>query len=186
MANKQSSRRIEINRAPVLTLWAVVVAERLGFARDEALTMGRVVAGLNAYAKGKSLGLFKPAPEEVRRERKRLADGAQMHVDLLHRAVPVQQAADGLRAVAKGKPIAPESVQRYLESKFGDDLAAVEQAMQALARSLPVDDLAASAYRLYEAFRPQVPAGVRGWGAAGVLDLQRIRSASQQDAGAAD
>jgi len=42
------SRTIYINRAPVLTLWAAVVAERLGFSRDEALTLGRAVAGLNA------------------------------------------------------------------------------------------------------------------------------------------
>ncbi|GAB4478980.1 MAG: hypothetical protein OHK0044_26210 [Burkholderiaceae bacterium] len=56
--------RVTVNRAPVLTLWAAVVAERLGFDRDEALTMGRVVAGLNAYAKGKSLGIFKPAPKK--------------------------------------------------------------------------------------------------------------------------
>jgi hypothetical protein len=179
MATKESSGQLTVNRAPVLTLWAAVVAERLGFDRDEALTMGRVVAGLNAYEKGKSLGLFKPAPEEVRRERKRLEDGAQMHVDLMHRAVPVERTPDGLRAVSRGKPIAPESVQRYLEGKFGDRLSAVEQAMMALARSLPADELAASAYRLYEAFRPEVPAGVRGWGAAGVLDLQRIRDAAQ-------
>ncbi len=32
---------IEINRAPVLTLWAAVVAERLGFDWDEALTLGQ-------------------------------------------------------------------------------------------------------------------------------------------------
>ena len=38
------SRTIYINRAPVLTLWAAVVAERLGFRRDEALTLGRAVA----------------------------------------------------------------------------------------------------------------------------------------------
>jgi len=30
-----------INRAPVLTLWAAVVAERLGLDQDEALTVGR-------------------------------------------------------------------------------------------------------------------------------------------------
>lgn len=30
-----------VNRAPVLTLWAAVVAERLGVAWDEALTLGR-------------------------------------------------------------------------------------------------------------------------------------------------
>lgn len=49
---------IEINRAPVLTLWAAVVAERLGFHWEEALTLGRAVAGFNAYSKGKTLGLF--------------------------------------------------------------------------------------------------------------------------------
>ena len=37
-----------INRAPVLTLWAAVVAERLGFNPDEALSLGKAVAGLNA------------------------------------------------------------------------------------------------------------------------------------------
>jgi hypothetical protein len=59
-----------INRAPVLTLWAAVVAERLGFERNEALTLGRAVAGLNAYAKGKALGIFSPTPDEVRKKRK--------------------------------------------------------------------------------------------------------------------
>ena len=29
---------------------------------------------------------------------------------------------DGLRALAKEKPVDPESVERYLESKFGDGL----------------------------------------------------------------
>ena len=49
-----------MNRAPVLTLWATVVAEVLGFEHDEALTLGRTVAGLNADSKGVSLGLFQP------------------------------------------------------------------------------------------------------------------------------
>ena len=178
MAARSSSVQIKVNRAPVLTLWAAVVAERLGFDRDEALTMGRVVAGLNAYAKGKSLGLFTPAPEEVRRERKRLEQGAQMHVDLMHRAVTVTATPEGLRALSKGKPIAPERVQRYLEGKFGDALGMVERAMEELAASLAPEELARFAYSLYEAFRPEVPAGVRGWGAAGVLDLKRIRAAA--------
>ena len=101
-----------------------------------------------------------------------------MHVDLLHRAVPVTATPDGLRALSKGKPIAPESVQRYLEGKFGDALDAVERAMEKLAGSIDADELARSAYALYEVFRPEVPAGVRGWGAAGVLDLERIRKAA--------
>jgi hypothetical protein len=41
---------VMVNRAPVLTLWAAVVAEVLGFDHDEALTLGRAVAGLNAYS----------------------------------------------------------------------------------------------------------------------------------------
>ena len=45
----------------MLALWAAVVAERLGFARDEALTLGKAVAGLNAQSKGRALGIFTPA-----------------------------------------------------------------------------------------------------------------------------
>ena len=48
---------IEINRAPVLTIWAAVVAMHLGFDWEEALPAGRAVAGLNAYSNGKALGL---------------------------------------------------------------------------------------------------------------------------------
>jgi len=168
--------RVIVNRAPVLTLWATVVAQQLGFDRDEALTLGRVVAGLNAYSKGRSLGIFKPTPEEVTRERKRVAPGAVWHVELLHRAVPVVQTAEGLRALSKDKPIDPDSVRRYLDSKFGAALASVEDAMNALARSLSPDELARRAYELYEAFRPEIPAGVAGWGAAGVLDPARMRA----------
>jgi len=51
-----------VNRVPVLRLWAAVRAEVLGFEHDEALTLGRAVAGLNAYSKGVSLGLFQPTP----------------------------------------------------------------------------------------------------------------------------
>ena len=166
--------RVVVNRAPVLTLWAAVVAQRLGFHRDEALTLGRVVAGLNAYAKGRSLGIFKPAPEELRRKRATL--GEVLHVDLLHRAVPVVQTADGLRALSKDKPVNPQSVQRYLEGKFGGALGAVQEALVALAYSLPPEELAGQAYALYEAFRPEVPPGVSGWGAPGVLDLARVHS----------
>jgi hypothetical protein len=171
--------RVTVNRAPVLTLWAAVVAMRLGFDRDEALTMGRVVAGLNAYAKGKALGIFKPAPEAVQRERQRLRPGAQMHVDLLHRAVPVVHTDEGLRALSKDKPVSPDSVQRYLDGKFGDALADVEGAMATLAHSLAPDELAHRAYDLYEVFRPAVPAGTKGWGAPGTLDTAQIRAASR-------
>ena len=53
-----AKKKIKINRAPVLTLWAVVVAERLGFDKESALTLGKAVAGLNAQSKGRNLGIY--------------------------------------------------------------------------------------------------------------------------------
>jgi hypothetical protein len=50
-------------------LWAAVIAERLGFERDEALTLGKVVAGLTAQSKGQRLGIFTQSPSAVRRTR---------------------------------------------------------------------------------------------------------------------
>src|SRR6516162_9715497 len=47
---------ISINRAPVLTLWAAVVAERLGFDEDEGLSLGKALAGLTAQTKGRRQG----------------------------------------------------------------------------------------------------------------------------------
>jgi hypothetical protein len=167
---------IKVNRAPVMTLWAAVVAEHLGFDEDEALTMGRVVAGLNAHAKGKALGLYAPHPKTVKEERRRLEEETTLHVALLHWAVPVVRTPAGLRAVSNDKPVTPESVQRYLLSKFKEALPEVKAAMDALAATLSPSDLATRAYELYEQFRPVVPAGVRGWGAVGEFDLEKLRS----------
>jgi len=173
-------RTISINRAPVLTLWAAVVAERLGFDREEALTLGRAVAGLNAYSKGVSLGLFTPAPKEVREKKKKLRPKETITVDLLQRAVPAVHTKDGLRALTKNKPDKPESVERYLESKFGDALKDVRAVMQQLAKSRTPKKLSGEAYQLYEQFRPSVPAGTRGWGGKGTLDLKTIRELARK------
>lgn len=174
---------VSINRAPVLTLWAAVVAERLGYDWDEAVTLGRSVAGLNAASKAGALGLAKPG-EKGAGERGTKAPaapkapkaGESLAVPLCGRNVPAVKTKDGVRATHDGKPTDPASVHRYLESKFGESLAAVRAAMTALARSRTRDDLAGSAFELYERFRPGVPKGVRGWGAKGELDLAKIRA----------
>jgi hypothetical protein len=167
---------LKINRAPVLTLWAAVVAERLGFDREEALTLGKSVAGLTAQSKGQRLGIFTPSPEAVRRKRAEKAKKAGVFaVALLGRAVPVLDTDEGLRAVGKDqKPVTPESVEKYLKSKFGEALPVVRTVMQDLARSRSVDVLAEEAFSLYEQFRPAVPAGESGWGAKGTLSLGKI------------
>jgi hypothetical protein len=164
---------IKVNRAPVLTLWAAVVAERLGSTRDEALTLGRAVAGLNAYSKGVSLGVIHPAPEALREQRKKLQKGKALSVALLGRAVPVVRTPHGLRALTKDRPDDPAAVTRYLEGVFGDALPAVRAAMSTSARSFPPKEPATRAYSLYEEFRPAVPTGTRGWGAD--LDLEKLK-----------
>ena len=138
-----------MNRALVWTLWTAGVAEVLGFKHDEALTLGRAVAGLNACSKGVSPGLFQPTPKEVKERRRKIRKEEIVTVDLLHRAVPAKQTDEGLRALSGESPIHPESVQKYLESKFGDPLEDVSKAMLGLAKSLPPPQLAGKAYTLY-------------------------------------
>ena len=55
-----------------------------------------------------------------------------------------------------------------------------EEALTQLARSLSLSELALRGYELYEAFRPEIPPGKKGWGAAGRLDLDRIRAMSRR------
>jgi hypothetical protein len=175
-----ANSKITINRAPVLTLWATVVAERLGFDHAEALTLGKAVAGLNAYAKGVRLGIYEPAPATVKKQRKELEHGARLTVSLLNRAVPATRTPDGLRALAKEKPVDAASVERYLSAKFGPSLEATRRVMADLAGALPPHELAAQAYALYEKFRPEIPAGVTGWGAKGTLDLAVIEQMARK------
>jgi hypothetical protein len=170
-------RRVKINRAPVLTLWASVVAERLGHDHETALTLGKAVAGLNAQLKGRRLGIFddEQGPSDKQDAKTRQPDERDM-VTVMGRSVATIRTAQGVRATAKGKPVDPQSVQRYLAQKFGEELTQVQAAMEALAKAYPPKKLASEAYALYEAFRPSVPEGEKGWGAKGELDLEKIRS----------
>ena len=165
---------VRINRAPVLTLLATIVAERSGFDWEEALTLGRAVAGLNAYSKGVHLGMYEPTPQAEMERRKAARGGETLHIALLGRAVPAVQTAEGIRALEKEKPSNPASVERYLRSKFGEDFDAAKEAMERLANSFTPRDLARVGFQLYEQLRPTIPAGTKGWGAAGELNLDVI------------
>ena len=171
---------ILINRAPVLTLWATVVAERIGFASEEALSLGKAVAGLNAQTKGRALGIFEARPETVRRAKQR-KHGEEFWVRLCGRPVPAKNTDQGVRAVSGDKPIDPDSVAKYLSQKFGDDLDSVKGAMETLAKACTPDDLAEWSFMLYTRFRPEIPGGKKGWGAKGILDLGLIRSLAARE-----
>ena len=170
------SDTVLVNRAPVLTLWSAIVAERLGYDRAAALTLGKAVAGLNAQSKGRRLGLYgAPEPSAARSKGGERAKGAGA-ILLLGRQVPVIRTAEGVRAVVKDRAENPSSVERYLEQKFGEALPRVEATMRALAKAYPPDQLAEIGFSLYEEFRPKIPEGVKGWGVKGRLDLARLRT----------
>jgi hypothetical protein len=177
MASKAGE--IRVNRAPVLTLWAAVVAERLGHDPDAAITLGRAIAGSSARVKARAIGLEEKDADEREAardsERHRAAPGKTVH--LLGRAVPVVEAKQGLRALDRGHLVSPGPARAYVERAFGEHLPAVRQAMERLAASLDPEELNRVGFRLYEQFRPDVPEGAKGWGAKGVLDLARIERA---------
>jgi hypothetical protein len=105
-------KTISINRAPVLTLWAAVVAQRLGFAEEEALTLGKAVAGLNAYSKGRRLGLFKPHEEKAKKAREK-EPGKRFLVEVCGRAVPATNSDDGIRVLRLFQATSVRCTKKY-------------------------------------------------------------------------
>ena len=165
---------------PVLTLWAAVVAERLGYDEETALTLGKAVAGLNAQSKGRRLGIYEEKSEEEKeKETKKQKPVKTEFIEILGRGVPAIKTSNGLRAAIKGEAIHAESVEAYLKQKFKDDLEEARAAMEKLAKAYTPKQLENKAYDLYEKFRPKIPEGTKGWGAKGELDLDYIRSLAE-------
>jgi hypothetical protein len=172
-----TSKKIKINRAPVLTLWAAVVAERLGYGKETALTLGKAVAGLNAQSKGRRLGIYEEkSDEDEKKEGKKKEKAKPEFIELLGRGIPAVKTSKGMRAAIKGEEIDPGSVETYLKQKFKDDLEEARAAMEKLAKAYTPKQLESKAYDLYAEFRPEIPEGTKGWGAKGELDLEYIRS----------
>ena len=176
-----SERTVQVNRAPVLALWAAVVAERLGHDWPAALTIGKVLAGLIAQSKGRRMGVFGPPQDGVWDEPKKTGLGEDCWVEICGRGVPCKETADGLRGVVKDQPVAPEAVAKYLQSKFGEGLPEVLAAMRELAAAYEPGEVGAEAFRLYESFRPKITPGQAGWGQKGTLDLDAIAALARRE-----
>lgn len=175
-----SKKKIKINRAPVLTLWAAIVAERLGYDKKESLTFGKAVAGLNAQSKGRRLGIYEEKKDDGEEKDEKKEKTAKVEfIEILGRGVSAIKTSEGLRAAIKGEQIDPESVQKYLKQKFGDDLEDARTAMEVLVKAYKPKQLKTEAYSLYEKFRPKIPEGTKGWGAKGDLDLDYVRSLAE-------
>lgn len=167
---------VRVNRAPVLTLWAAIVAERLGHPPDTALSLASVVAGTAARAKARRLGIAEPHEREPAAEA--VLSRPRPTTRLLGKEIPLTRDADGVLLAGDGRPVPSAPARAYIAKAFGERLAAVRAAMEALAATRAPDELNRVGFRLYESFRPEVPADVRGWGAKGELHLQKIREAA--------
>ena len=101
-----ASQTVNITRAPVLTLWATVVAERLGSGPEVARTFGKVVAGLNAQSTGRQLGMFEESTDaQADKDHKARQSGETSTVTLLHRRVPVMRTEPGVQATVKDRSL---------------------------------------------------------------------------------
>jgi len=166
------------NRAPVLTLWATVVAEQLGHPTDTALTLGRAVAGSAARIKARSIGREERKADRDAETPRLRAEHVTKPVFLLGKEIRLLPNEDGeLRAADSDQPSDPAGVHRYLAKAFGDHLADVRAAMEELAGRHEPAELNRIGFRLYEKFRPDVPPGNEGWSKRAVLDTGKIRSA---------
>src|SRR5262245_10207699 len=118
---------VEINRAPVFTLWSSIVAGRLGYDRDAALTLAKAVAGLTAASKGRRLGIIHKKEKPVEKPKPKLRD--EIRIELCGRARHAKKTDDGIRAVSCDRVITLQSLEAYLTRSFGDALPAVCDAM---------------------------------------------------------
>jgi hypothetical protein len=95
---------IKVGRRPVLILWATIVAERLGFERDEALTLGRALASF-----GGSMIKAPPdavTPAKIAEMRAKLQPGQTINVSFIDRVVSI--AREPLCKAAKLAPLPNE------------------------------------------------------------------------------
>ncbi|KAL4447265.1 hypothetical protein ABPG77_007298 [Micractinium sp. CCAP 211/92] len=173
-----STAPITINRAPVLTLWVAVVAQRQGFSWEEALTFGKEVSGILAQSKGRSLGIYEAKERSEEEEEARAAEEAEAGVQRVDvfgmRLKAVSQGGQQL-AYSGGAAIKPGGVQAYLRRAFKERLGDAKAAMEELAAAVPAEQLGREAYKLYERFRPEW----RGWGQAGQLDPQKLHQLAE-------
>jgi hypothetical protein len=142
---------IGINRAPVLTLWATVVAEQLGRSPDTALTLGRPVAGSAARVKARNIG---------REERKTDRDADTPGLAVPHVTAPVPLLGETIRLLP--------TTDGELRAADGDVPADPAAAGRRFHTAL-MDWLRRQCWTSPKSARPDDPAG-------GIVDSEKERS----------
>jgi len=178
---------VHINRAPVLTLWAAVLAH-VGPAQLpwlSALTVGKAVAGMLAQSRGRATGILEPSSSDHSRKRQKTPD-EQEHtaadVQVLGIKVHMAHIDNHTYATISNKPINASQCDRYVHQHFGANRARVIAVMRyvthcILARGADgeADVTGRYSFTLYEQFRPITASGqAPAWGQNGELDLSKM------------
>lgn len=167
-------RYVYVNRAPIMTVWATLVLERLGFERREALSLAHCYVNTTSTARGVSLGII-PASEQEKALSK--ISSNQPHFELMGVKIPLIKLGQTQewRGISKGEVIGPDQAFNYMRKSMYQTLPLVIGALSLLADSyvnpstpkmkyelndaeaveVPGPDLLhAKAYELYTQFRP--------------------------------
>lgn len=175
--NLENAGIIHIESTPVLILWVTVVAERLGYSSEEALTYGRWISSVLEQSKGEAMGVLqkrrdKTSEPKTKRRKKENTDNRHVEV-FVNIDIPVKKKNGMLLAVEKGQgePIDHKRVQEYLIACLGEkDLETAKDAMKKLAETVPREELKDKAYEIYEMVRPEWHA----WNKKSTLDLNKV------------
>ncbi|KAI0661016.1 hypothetical protein C8Q70DRAFT_1044290 [Cubamyces menziesii] len=156
-----------VNRAPIMMAWAFVVAERLGFKREEALSIASVYTEMNAVSKGVSLGIYRDGEG---RGMDASRTGSQPYVQLMGRRPLYQTATSQWRALSSGAPVAPTSAFSYISRALRQTAPHIVGALRLLAASYSPSELNDKGFALYAEFRP----ASEGWGQRGEVRCSAI------------
>ena len=167
-------RHVVVNRAPVMTAWAVVVLQQLGFGINEALSLAQCYVSLAAEARARTL----QRPEAMHSGRTPLTVSEnQPHIEFLHTKIPVICLRNGqYRGLHAGDIVPPSRAFEYLRRSMFQTLPQVMGALTLLANSYVDRDgsttaLQTAAYGLYADFRPETHGE---WGKRATLSLDTI------------
>ncbi|THV08473.1 hypothetical protein K435DRAFT_771969 [Dendrothele bispora CBS 962.96] len=167
-----------INRAPVMTAWATIVAERMGFNREEALSIATVYTEMNAMSKGVSLGIYKTTDQ--RKHLDAVKGGNQPYTDLMGRRIPLLYMSETSqwRALTDSSPTKPSVAFSYISRSFRQTTPHIIGALRLLAESFSPQEINDKAWALYCDFRPSR----EGWGERSevrcdtILGLRNVKS----------
>jgi len=171
---------------------------------EEALSVGSAFSSLVAKGKGKSLGIYNSqqkieskssvdsdttdiknnaassntaevASQKVGANPTNNNNSSSQDIELMGQIITFRVINGVRRAwIDDNKEQDPFYAWKYLQKRFGDGLGFVLKEMEIAAEEAG-DDLAFTAYQYYIHIRPDIPEGIKGWGAHGTLKISKLR-----------